>query len=63
MGHITLDIKHLQLPKKPSSVTLNEGKLVFDISGKQDYTASIMQYFNAGVKFVKFEYNKDTIEE
>ena len=59
MGHITLDIKHLQLPNKPKSVSLNEGKLVFNISGKQDYEASVMQLFSAGAKFVKFEYNKE----
>ena len=64
MANITLDIEHLQLPKKPSSVELNDkGELVFDISGKQDYKASVMQLFNTGVKFVKFEYNKENIEE
>ena len=63
MANITLTIEHLQLPKKPTSVSLDNGKLVFNISGKQDYKASVMQLFNAGAKFVKFEYNKDTIEE
>ena len=62
MANITLTIEHLQLPKKPTSA-LDNGKLVFNISGKQDYKASVMQLFNAGAKFVKFEYNKDTIEE
>ena len=38
-------------------------ELVFKISGKQDYKASVMQLFNTGVKFVKFEYNKEYNKE